>query len=280
MTRLGIPLLLAAAILLNPARQARADGPVPLGSRRELFVDGYLIDNLEGAKLRLQTPRDEGVAFHLDLPWEGRFSAYTTILKDGDKFRAYYRGLPQARSDNTVREATCIAESPDGKTWTKPKLGLIEMDGTKQNNVVLAGEAAMSHNFCPMIDGRKGVPVGQRYKALAGSARTGLVAWVSSEGILWSKLRDEAVIKGGAFDSQNVPLWSEAEQCYVCYYRVGVDRVRRISRVTSTDFVNWSAMAQSSFRSSSFIRTRPALTSVRRTFIRRSPRGSSPASAC
>src|SRR5262245_48341774 len=95
---------------------------IAIGSRRELFVDGYLIDKLERAELRLQTPRDEGIAFPLNLPWEGAFSAYTTILKDGDKFRAYYRGLPLAKSDNSLREGTCVAESVDGKTWTKPKL--------------------------------------------------------------------------------------------------------------------------------------------------------------
>jgi hypothetical protein len=227
--------------LLFIAPPVVAQDAIQLASHRELFVDGYLIDKLDGAELRLQTPRDEGVAFKLDQPWEGAFSAYFTILKDGAKFRAYYRGLPLARSDNSLREGTCIAESADGKTWTKPKLGLFELDGTKENNIVLTGEPAMSHNFCPMIDGRNGVPATERYKALAGSAKTGLIAWVSEDGLRWRKLREEAVIKGGAFDSQNVPLWSEAEQCYVCYYRVVVDRVRRISRVTSTDFVNWSA---------------------------------------
>jgi hypothetical protein len=31
-----------------------------LGSRRELFVDHYLIDKMEGAELRLQVPQDRG----------------------------------------------------------------------------------------------------------------------------------------------------------------------------------------------------------------------------
>jgi hypothetical protein len=232
--RWSVPLVVLA---ISPAFAAE---PLPIASRRELLVDGYLIDKLDRAELRLQTPRDEGVAFQLDLPWEGAFSAYTTILKDGDKYRAYYRGLPKAKSDNSLREATCVAESTDGKTWTKPKLGLFEMDGTKENNIVLTGEPALSHNFCPMIDGKPGVPASERYKALSGSARTGLIAWVSEDGFRWRKLSENAVITGGAFDSQNVPLWSQAEQCYVCYFRVVVDRVRRISRVTSADFVNWS----------------------------------------
>jgi hypothetical protein len=199
-----------------------------------------LIDKLDGAELRLQTPRDEGVAFKLDKPWEGRFCAYTTILHDGEKYRAYYRGAPSAEGDGTRRETTCYAESTDGKTWSKPSLGLFEVDGTKDNNVILADQPPYSHNFCPMIDRREGVPAEQRYKALAGSRATGLVAWISSDGIRWRKLREAPVITGGAFDSQNVPLWSEAEQCYVCYFRVFVDNVRRIARVTSRDFLTWS----------------------------------------
>jgi hypothetical protein len=180
------------------------------------------------------------VAFALEQPWEGPFSAYTTILHDGDKYRAYYRGSPAARGDGSSRESTCYAESADGKTWTKPSLGLFEVDGTKQNNVILAGQPPFSHNFCPLVDRSEGVPANERYKALAGSSRSGLVAWTSPDGIRWKKLREEPVITGGAFDSQNVPLWSEAEQCYVCYYRVFVDRVRRIARVTSQDFTAWS----------------------------------------
>ena len=51
---------------------------------------------------------------------------------------------------------------------------------------------------------------------------------------------DEAVIPKGGFDSQNVPFWSDAEQCYVCYFRVFVANIRRISRTTSKDFITWT----------------------------------------
>jgi hypothetical protein len=227
-------------LLFVSCASAIAADPIPLGLRRELFVDGFLIDKLDGAELRLQTPRDEGMVFALDKPWEGAFSAYTTIIHDGERYRAYYRGSPAARGDGSKRESTCYAESADGKTWTKPNLRLFEVDGTRDNNVILAGQPPFSHNFCPMLDHREGVPAESRYKALAGSRGTGLVAWISPDGISWKKLRQEPVITGGAFDSQNVPLWSEAEQCYVCYYRVFVDNVRRIARVTSPDFLTWS----------------------------------------
>jgi hypothetical protein len=56
---------------------------------------------------------------------------------------------------------------------------------------------------------------------------------------------NEGVIREGAFDSQNVAFWSDAEGCYVCYFRSwsegGFGGHRWISRSTSPDYVTWSA---------------------------------------
>lgn len=216
-----------------------AEGPIALESRRELFVDRFLIDRLEGASLVLERPRDEGVAIRLDKPWEGGFCGYTTIIKDGPLYRAYYRGLPVAGRDGSPTEVTCCAESADGRTWTKPELGLFEVGGSRANNVILANLAPYSHNFCPMLDTRPGVPAEARYKALAGVGKAGLAAFVSANGLRWRKLQDSVLTKG-AFDSQNVPFWSEQEGCYLCYFRTFKEGYRRIARSTSKDFVTWT----------------------------------------
>ena len=209
------------------------DDPIELGTRRELFVDNSVIENLEGAMPRLQRPHDEGVVLKFDKPWEGRFCGYATVIHDGQVYRLYYRGLPNAGADGSAKEVSCYAESPDGIHWTKPALGLFEVKGTRENNVVLADMPPYSHNFCPMLDSRKDVPPAERYKALGGTGASGLAAFVSPDGIHWKKLRDEPVFTEGAFDSQNVPFWSEHEQCYLCYFRVFKDGIRRIARTTS-----------------------------------------------
>jgi hypothetical protein len=51
------------------------------------------------------------------------------------------------------------------------------------------------------------------------------------------------------YDSQNVPLWSENEGCYVCYFRVVLAPLkypfkRCIGRATSKDFLNWENVEQ------------------------------------
>ena len=45
---------------------------------------------------------------------------------------------------------TCVVESRDGVHFSRPKLGLIEVTGSKENNVVWKG--IESHNFAPFLD--------------------------------------------------------------------------------------------------------------------------------
>ncbi|MCB1061844.1 MAG: hypothetical protein KDN20_02855 [Verrucomicrobiae bacterium] len=219
---------------------------IAIGDRRELLVDHELIDSLENVQLVMHPPRDEGPVLKFERPWEGRFSGYATVIRDGDLFRLYYRGNPEAGKDGDKDEVYCYAESTDGITWMKPDLGLYEIDGTRENNVVLANVAPITHNFSPMLDTRAGVPADQRFKALGGTMESGLVALVSADGKSWKKLREEAVIPGSMvpfpyyFDSQNVCFWSEAEQKYVSFFRVFENKIRRICRITSDDFLTWS----------------------------------------
>jgi hypothetical protein len=79
--------------------------------------------------------------------------------------------------------------------------------------VILANAAPVNHNFSPFLDVNPNVAPDQRYKALGGIRSTGLIGYVSPDGIHWRKLQEEGVLKKGMFDSQNVAFWSESEQC-------------------------------------------------------------------
>ena len=229
--------------------------PLELGNRRELLVDRHLIDRLDNARHVLHAPKDEGVAVQFDKPWEGKFCGYVTVIRDGDTYRLYYRGKPSAVRDGKD-EYTCYAESRDGITWTKPKLELVEEEGSKSNNILMRG-APECHNFSPFLDRRPGVSSDARYKALGGTkAGGGLMAFASADGVHWRLLQEEPVITRGAFDSQNVAFWSEPEQCYVAYFRIFTQTkdekgktigVRSVSRATSPDFVHWSKPVRMTF---------------------------------
>ena len=240
--------ILALLVVTSPPLATRVASATPeplhIASRLELFIDDYLIDHLNGSRLHLHEPTPSGIVMRFDSPWEGSFSAYITILRDGDRLRMYYRGLPSAGGDNSAKEVTCYAESKDGIAWTKPSLGLFEVQGTRDNNVVLAFDPPFSSNFAPFVDSRSGVAPNERFKALAGSSKTGLFLFASGDGIHWKKVQSTAVIQGAPFDSQNVAFWSPAENCYALYFRTWsggpFTGFRTISRSTSTNLLQWS----------------------------------------
>ena len=95
--------LFATALLLVPALLAAAE-PLDIGSRLELFVDDYLLDDISGgAKLQLQHPKPQEVSLVTNKPWEGNTSAYYTVFRDGDIYRMYYRG---SHWDTEAKRAT------------------------------------------------------------------------------------------------------------------------------------------------------------------------------
>jgi len=224
----------------------KAMQPIDIGTRLELFVDHHLIDVLDGVSLVMHHPHPMPRPAH---PLTG---AYITVIYDGDRYRGYYRAYKSdftgERADGNRGECTCYVESRDGVEWEGPNLGVIADAGGLQNGIL--DQPPFAHNFSPFLDMRPGIPGAERYKALAGTRGSGLHAFASGDGIHWRKLADAPAIPhnpelhgGNAFDSQNVSFWSEAEGCYVCYFRhfrTPQGSLRTISRATSPDFLSWT----------------------------------------
>ena len=246
-----LPILLGGSMPEKGHKKDPEDTVLNIGSRLELFVDSFLIDRMDNMQLVLHAPEDAGPVLFFDKPWEGPFCGYATVIRDDDVYRLYYRGRPEAGKDGSPDETTCYAESADGIHWEKPELGLHRVSGSARNNIILADAAPVTHNFSPFLDTRTGVEPEYRYKALGGTKSSGLIAWVSQDGIQWSPLQEEPVFSEGYFDSQNVSFWSEEEQLYLCYFRtwkkVGDQNYRTISRTVSKDFLNWSDPVEMDF---------------------------------
>ncbi|SDC47405.1 glycoside hydrolase family protein [Niabella drilacis] len=240
---LSIAFLMAAGLAGNSGRAQ--EGPVlDLGNKRELFVDRYLVAQTKEVTFKLHHPHNEGPVLYFNQPWEGNFSGYGTVIKDAGLYRLYYRGIRQSGKDGAEAEVTCYAESIDGQHWKKPDLGIYEIGNSRANNVILAHVAPVTHNFSPFLDTNPETKLAYRYKALGGIKKSGLIPYVSADGIHWKPLREQPVITQGDFDSQNVAFWSAAEKQYVCYLRTsaksGNKSFRSVSRTTSADFINWT----------------------------------------
>ena len=239
------------------------DGTTPeavdIGSRLELFVDEYLVDSMSGVSLQLHRPQLSEPVLKFDADWEGPGNHYITVFKDEDIYRLYYRcvggGDVPASGEGWLMN-TCYAESRDGINWIRPKLGLVEYNGSKENNIILTGEEGdwgnPVCNFYAFRDTNPAALASERYKGVGGINR-GLYALVSADGVHWKPKAEKPMILHSithkpminGFDSHNVIFWDPLLKQYVAYIRdmylaPGGERVRSVRRSTSTDFANWS----------------------------------------
>ena len=149
------------------------------------------------------------------------------------------------------------ARSQDGIHWEKPNLGLVEMDGSRENNIVLQGR------LVPFVDNRPGVPQNLRIKAtssiyrdrpewknedpLDGKNRVDLYLYESTDGVDFRKVQEEPVFTTtlpNGFDGIQSIFWSEAEDQYNLYFRFmtandGTGK-RSVARSTSQDLFTWT----------------------------------------
>ncbi|HUT23838.1 MAG TPA: LamG-like jellyroll fold domain-containing protein [Sumerlaeia bacterium] len=211
--------------------------PIHVGSRLEPFVDDCLIDGMSKVQLVLHKPIPRNVAIDCNAPWEGNTSAYFTIFKDGDICRMYYRGNHfDEEAGKPTPEKVCYAESRDGVRFTKPSLGIVEYEGSTDNNIILSQNA---HCFAPFKDENPNCAPDARYKALS-RAKGGLQAYKSSDGLHWALIQEEPVITEGAFDSQNLAFWDAVRGRYVDFHRDLRQGFRDIKTCTSDDFIHWT----------------------------------------
>ena len=223
---------------------------INIKNRWEFFWDETMID----VSKTTATPkihnfvRRESVLTH-DEPWEGDCCNYHNLICDNGLYRLYYLGWDSGWSSGIK---ICYAESKDGIHWVKPKLGLREFRGSKENNIILDG---MDHdnlfdNFFVLIDENPACPPEEKYKGIASYHKPGsygLFCFVSPDGINFK--RGWMLTDKGKFDTLNVVLWDAANKKYKGYIRdfhnpADNDSwwtgIRDIRYMESEDFRNWS----------------------------------------
>ena len=238
----GFPLLASCHPTPEPADASES---LAIGTRLELLLDDYLIESRRNVEFDVHQPRPAEKVMTFEAPWEGPFCDYFTVFEDKGVFRMYYATHPQAGFASDTDQFTCYAESTDGIHWTKPWLGVVQFQGSGNNNIINRGWTA--HNFSPFIDTKPGTPADERYKAVGGHARIGgLKVFASRDGLHWRLLAKEARITKGSypepvgFDSQNIAFWDPRRESYFAYFRVKHNGKRAIGISSSKDFLHWS----------------------------------------
>jgi hypothetical protein len=260
-----------AAIAVTAVLQASAEGPTPIeiGSRLELFVDHHLIHTLDKASLKMHAPVKKEIAFYEDAPWEGNYGGYHSVLKDGEQFRYYYRGTQRLNDgiNKFAHMVTCCILSPDGITWQRPSFGLVEFNGSKDNNIIWKndltdGFKGYSACFMVSLNTNPEARPEERFIALAHTQEASIgedgkpigrhVILTSADGVHFT-LKPDPVLEMSRSDAGgDVVFWDTNLQRYVAYMRgyrnletgaitgYGQGGVRQVIRSTSPDLAEWS----------------------------------------
>ena len=236
--------------------------PIDIGTRLEPLIDDFLIAELtDPLDLRLNPPVKREVVMQTDAPCEGNACLYRTVFQDSDgRIRMYYGAWHYVMGGGRINYPhpyfVCYAESSDGKRWTKPALGLVEFEGTRDNNIVLAPDSfpgidISAGDTAVFPDTNPDCQEGAEYKAIVpGKTPRVLYALQSPDGFNFSFMRrqnediPEPVITEGYFDSLNLAFWDDYRGQYRAYFRDfqggAPHGVRGIKTATSPDFLNWS----------------------------------------
>ncbi|MBT7215834.1 hypothetical protein OAL36_01310 [Akkermansiaceae bacterium] len=248
--------------------------PLKIGSRRELFVDNYILGSLRGsAKRRLfamtpATNKTTDVAMTHDADWEGPWCRYAKYIQDNGVIKAWYMGHHTYGWNKNMKIAggrLCYAISKDGHTFEKPNLGIYDWIGSKKNNVLFddttfkakdSGDWIATHQFNPFIDTNPAAPKAARYKGFSGQGhhcgKTGLYAYQSIDGIHWEIASDGPIVSNDySLDSCNQGFWDAERKRYAVYFRhlrnesgesgIKAPGWKRDILVTfSKDFMNWT----------------------------------------
>ena len=223
---------LFVSVLLLTLLQVGSEG-LGAGKYREasdqlqLFLDDWLIDSLEDVRSVLHSPEPKEIVIRMDRPYEDSTMYDPTVILDGHRYRMWYR-----TNFNQRPFYTGYAESLDGIHWSKPNLGLVEIEGSCDNNVVVAD----TPNWDIFLDTRPGVAADERIKmtrysvegqrmtpTFAGKGRKAVHLLASGDGLTFHEMGAEPILTSdlpNAFDSHTIFFWSEIEQQYLCYFRI------------------------------------------------------------
>jgi len=220
----------------------------------------------KGLELRVEPACKTRPLFDVDRPWEQGRLAWAQVMEDGNRYRLWYGlindGVPQ-------RELLCYAESDDGLTWRKPELGIVEISGCTQNNVVFAGPGAVHFCIakCPhetpekryrcmyfksWWEGEPGEEIdsaeGHRRLDAKNAAKDGenvppvslhgkMLGMNSPDGLHWTPI--EKPILDEWHDTHNICVYDEATGLYRAYLRGFYGGRRAIAYAETEDFENW-----------------------------------------
>lgn len=260
--------LVVLATLAAALPGLRADGAGATASAREIvlfpfdnvslpFNKGLILTLMPGRKSSNTDPQHPNKpVLTIGNPGDADFPRayfYGTVLKIGDEYRMWYTGFDQDRKRQVL-----YATSTDGVQWVKPKLGIADYRGNRDNNLVaLDGNNTMVGMCALVLHDPEDPDPARRFKMLREDATPGL-AWpvmaaVSADGINWKSLNGNKPINPNhQLEPSGVikfaGLYYVNGHSGVVRHPVPGAHKRTMQTFASPDFATWTQSAHLSFR--------------------------------
>ena len=218
--------------------------PIEIGSNKQLFIDYRFIESFYGVKLSMNAPVKAEPVLVAETPIEGhRIGVFSTVIEADGRYLMYYDAIPNsAGDDNGVM--ICLAVSNDGITWRRENVGLHEVCGSRNNNVVLPGCLGTVFLDPKEHEGSRFWWIGYSNKnkwieaknMVYGAEEAHLYLMHSKDGIHW---RFKGPVLPFGCDTANQCFWDVRLEKYVAYVRARhPERGRVVSRVEVDDLLS------------------------------------------
>jgi hypothetical protein len=210
---------------------------------RHLVLDSRKIASTSNVKLVLGKIKKHPAnpLFGEDKTWEQRFdNFYGSMVYEEDKglYRLWWNPFIYDPDEGAEERENGVeyAFSKDGITWVKPELGLVDYEGSKNNNLM---NRDSGHGHGIFKDPHE-TDSSKRYKMIA--LENGVSVATSPDGMHWSNWTRAFKAAG---DTHNNAIWAPTLNRYVAISREfagqGKNRRRVVARSESRDFLSdWS----------------------------------------
>lgn len=260
---------IVAAVLTALAPHHGSAALNPIGQQRQFFFDSSIIESLENTRHRLNpaVKLADNPVIKRDRPWEGPDMRLAWVIYDHrlGKFRMRYSAgvfrtdgrdekgeiiVKGEGDEEAAKRVVCEAFSDDGVHWEKPNLGLVEFQGSTDNNIL--PESALYYYL--FEDVRDPDPA-RRYKA---QVRTGSYdgdgmtfdMYFSPDAYTWTAFAGNPIIdtegQHGRWGPTDFMGWDPIRQVYAAHMENNYHmhspyrKHRLIGRSESPDMIHWS----------------------------------------
>ena len=238
----------------TPVRPAEAsisseDGADRFAYQKFLLIDDQSLVKSENLKRRVNqaTKRPQPV-MTLDAPWETDrdwFNNANVIYDEDERIYKMWYTLMRWQGETTDGpRGVAYATSEDGLRWKKPVLGIVEVDGSRENNMVIPFMRQFAYSI---IRDPSDVP-SRRYKmifdafgeeSLWARHHSALNLAYSHDGLHWERPRHVNPVIRGISDDSFTLFYDDDRRKYVLITRRVPNVPRDLSQYESYDLVNW-----------------------------------------